>query len=153
MKKKIRLNEKELYSIISESVRRILSEEYNYDVIYDIINGSVANNCIFKFSNSDFDEEELEVIGKSGTEYSLTISVRGTYVKGMRSYDYDVPDDYDETNVEIENVMIEKYNKMTNQWETINNVIKDEQLNKFILHNVEMNWDDYDPYDFENNDY
>lgn len=152
MKKKIiRLTENDLHNIIGSVVNRILKEDVqldNFDYVDDILNASYIGKCDIKFSNSTYGEGELEVIGESGINYNIKCFITGKYIKGMKSQDYDVPDDYDETNETINEVEITYYDENTNEWVELPEEIEDnESIKDMLMNHINFDWSDYDPYD------
>lgn len=152
MKKKIiRLTENDLHNIIENVVNRMLKEDVqldNFDYVSDILNASHIGKCDIKFSNSTYGEGELEVIGESGINYNIKCFITGKYIKGMKSQDYDVPDDYDETNETINEVEITYYDENTNEWVELPEEIEDnESIKDMLINHINFDWSDYDPYD------
>lgn len=152
MKKKIiRLTENDLHNIIENVVNRMLKEDVqldNFDYVNDILNASYIGSCDIKFSNSTYGEGELEVIGESGINYNIKCFVTGEYTIGMKSQDYDVPDDYDETDEKISDLEITYYDEDTNEWVELSREIEDnEDIKYMVMNHIKFDWSDYDPYD------
>lgn len=152
MKKKIiRLTENDLHNIIENVVNRMLKEDAqldNFDYLNDILNASYIGSCDIKFSNSTYGEGELEVIGESGINYNIKCFVTSEYTIGMKSQDYDVPDDDDETDEKISDLEITYYDEDTNEWIELSREIEDnEDIKYMVMNHIKFDWSDYDPYD------
>lgn len=150
MKKIIRLTENDLHHIITNVVNRVLKEDMDYEnYISDIIHARRIDDASIEFKNSTYDECEMNVIGRSGQEYHLFLSVNGNYSEGRKSFDYDVPDDEPETDYEITDIKISKYDENTNSY--IDVPLKGDiyQLTKVLKPHIHVNWSNYSPY----NDY
>lgn len=152
MKKQIiRLTENDLHTIIENVVERMLNENAklnNFDYINDILNASKIGKCNIQFINSTYGEGELEIIGESGINYNVKCFVTGKYIKGMKSQDYDVPDDEDESHENITEVEITYYDENTNEWvELPKEIEEDENIKNMLINRINFDWSNYDPYD------
>jgi hypothetical protein len=156
MKKQIiRLTEEDLNNIVNQTVNRIIkeNEEHKFDYVSDILNASSVDGCSINMSNG-YGEGEVEIYGENTDMfYVVKVYVKGEYIQGMKSQDYDVPDDPDETEEWIESFDIdvykdgEKIGVMKNQ---TNELIKD-----MLYKHIEYDWSDYDVYgydDYDNDD-
>lgn len=99
MKQKIRLRESDLHRIIKESVRKILSEQYEYDNIDDTdieqfndnyTEVTVPDFCLPYLVNGDtegYDDEELEAMQNFEKEW------QGKLANGLNIGDICIPQD------------------------------------------------------------
>ena len=94
MKKIIRLTESDLHNLIQRSVERVLREQGDALLLQDIA------QCIVQKGEIDVNpgENDLEVELQDGRLAYIKYNVLcSPYLRqGMKSYDYDVPDDPDE---------------------------------------------------------
>lgn len=151
MKKKIiRLTESDLHQIVENAVNSIISElrEPSRDYVNDVLNADYVGKCTISFVNSTYGEGDVEVVGKSGTEYTIKVFVNGEYIKGEKSHDYDVPDDYDETNEWISDIELYYYDDEANYMVGLPlDSVSIDELKKFAMSRIEFDWSNYDPYD------
>ena len=95
MKKVIRLTESDLHNIIEGSVRKVLREEQDKSLLLQSIAQSIVQQGRFDVT---LGENDADFDLQGGYYAYVTFEVMGDpYIKrGMRSNDYDVPDDPDE---------------------------------------------------------
>ena len=95
MKKIIRLTESDLRGIVQRSVLRILQEQNDFGLLLQSIAQSIAQESTIDVNPG---ENEQEVQLEDGRLAYVTYDVQcNPYLhQGMKSYDYDVPDDPDE---------------------------------------------------------
>lgn len=95
MKKIIRLTESDLRGIVQRSVLRVLQEQNDFGLLLQSIAQSIAQEITI---NVNPGENEQEVQLEDGRLAYVTYDVHcNPYLRqGMKSYDYDVPDDPDE---------------------------------------------------------
>ena len=105
MKKIIRLTESDLHNFIKRSVERILREQGGDDLLLQ----SIAQGLVQQQLSVSPGENEAEVeLGEDTFAYVKYNVLCSPYLKqGMRSNDYDVPDDPDEIIDEPEVEVIE----------------------------------------------
>ena len=105
MKKIIRLTESDLHNFIKRSVERILREQGGDDLLLQ----SIAQGLVQQQLSVSPGENEAEVeLGEDTFAYVKYNVLCSPYLKqGMRSNDYDVPDDPDEIIDELEVEVIE----------------------------------------------
>ena len=95
MKKIIRLTESDLRGIVQRSVLRVLQEQNDFGLLLQSIAQSIAQEITI---NVNPGENEQEVQLEDGRLAYVIYDVHcNPYLRqGMKSYDYDVPDDPDE---------------------------------------------------------
>lgn len=95
MKKIIRLTESDLRGIVQRSVLRVLQEQNDFGLLLQTIAQSIAQESIIDVYPG---ENEQEVQLEDGRLAFVTYDVQcNPYLRqGMKSNDYDVPDDPDE---------------------------------------------------------
>ena len=112
MKKIIRLTESDLRGIVQRSVLRVLQEQNDFGLLLQTIAQSIAQESRIDVNPG---ENEQEVQLEDGRLAFVTYDVQCTpYLRqGMKSNDYDVPDDPDEIidNPEVVVTEIIFYNK------------------------------------------
>jgi hypothetical protein len=142
MKKIIRLTESDLHNIIQHSVKRVLREETDKNLVLQSIAQKIANQGHLSASvgenDADFDLD-------NGMFAYITCDVDSSpYIhQGMRSSSYDVPDDddeiIDELSVEVQSIEVYDEDGETSMQ------IHDNGLIKRALESViSINYDDYD---------
>ena len=95
MKKIIRLTESDLRGIVQRSVLRVLQEQNDFGLLLQTIAQSIAQESTI---DVNLGENEQEVQLEDGRLAFVTYDVQcSPYLRqGMKSNDYDVPDDPDE---------------------------------------------------------
>ena len=138
MKKIIRLTESDLHNLIQRSVERILREQGGDDLLLQ----SIAQGLVQQQLSVSLGENEAEVeLGEDTFAYVKYNVLCSPYLKqGMRSNDYDVPDDPDEIIDEPEVEVIEvDYCQDGNC-----NPIQDNGIiQKALQNNIEVDYSDY----------
>ena len=102
MKKIIRLTESDLHGIIQRSVLSILREQNDVLLLQQIAQ-KLAQGTIHARSGEN--EEDVELQGDMYAVVRYTVESNPYRIKGMKSHDYDVPNDPDEV-VDEPNVII-----------------------------------------------
>lgn len=155
MKKVIlRLTESDIHNMIRSTVNRMLKEDVlsqgvgEFDYKSDILKGRIDGGHISANDN----EVEFEVIGKSGAEYSIYATVSCDVQRGMRSMDYDVPDDPDECSAKIISLEIAKYDEETNDWTPIP-YKRDPRFERALEQYLDVDFNDYEDWGTEDNMY
>lgn len=103
MKKIIRLTENDLHSIVKNTLSKVIKESNNEPI--DITEGVISS---IWDSNYDFDRwedgwhREVDFANEAGESYILDIYINREVKPGLKSHDYDVPDDPDEINVTLD---------------------------------------------------
>ena len=135
-KKIIRLTEGDLHKIIKESIKQILKEDFdNMDYVSDIINGEFDKNQDVEDKDGYY-EIYLICEGQSGTFYNIYVDATYTFTHGAKSRDYDVPDDSDEFEIQIEKIIIKKFDEGLNDEIDLNYDNRCEELNDIIKEQV-----------------
>lgn len=103
MKKIIRLTENDLHSIVKNTLSKVIKESNNEPI--DITEGLISS---IWDSNYDFDRwedgwhREVDFANEAGESYIFDIYINREVRPGLKSHDYDVPDDPDEINVTLD---------------------------------------------------
>lgn len=138
MKKIIRLTESDLHNFIKRSVERILREQGGDDLLLQ----SIAQGLVQQQLSVSPGENEAEVeLGEDTFAYVKYNVLCSPYLKqGMRSNDYDVPDDPDEIIDELEVEVIEVDYCQDGDCNPIqdNGIIQ-----KALQNNIEVDYSDY----------
>ena len=138
MKKIIRLTESDLHNLIQRSVERILREQGGDDLLLQ----SIAQGLVQQQLSVSLGENEAEVeLGEDTFAYVKYNVLCSPYLKqGMRSNDYDVPDDPDEIIDEPEVEVIEVDYCQDGDCNPIqdNGIIQ-----KALQNNIEVDYSDY----------
>ena len=138
MKKLIRLTESDLHNFIKRSVERILREQGGDDLLLQ----SIAQGLVQQQLSVSPGENEAEVeLGEDTFAYVKYNVLCSPYLKqGMRSNDYDVPDDPDEIIDELEVEVIEVDYCQDGDCNPIqdNGIIQ-----KALQNNIEVDYSDY----------
>ena len=138
MKKIIRLTESDLHNLIKRSVERILREQGGDDLLLQ----SIAQGLVQQQLSVSPGENEAEVeLGEDTFAYVKYNVLCSPYLKqGMRSNDYDVPDDPDEIIDELEVEVIEVDYCQDGDCNPIqdNGIIQ-----KALQNNIEVDYSDY----------
>lgn len=138
MKKIIRLTESDLHNFIKRSVERILREQGGDDLLLQ----SIAQGLVQQQLSVSPGENEADVeLGKDTFAYIKHNVLCSPYLKqGMRSNDYDVPDDPDEIIDEPEVEVIEVDYCQDGDCNPIqdNGIIQ-----KALQNNIEVDYSDY----------
>lgn len=138
MKKIIRLTESDLHNFIKRSVERILREQGGDDLLLQ----SIAQGLVQQQLSVSPGENQAEVeLGEDTFAYVKYNVLCSPYLKqGMRSNDYDVPDDPDEIIDELEVEVIEVDYCQDGDCNPIqdNGIIQ-----KALQNNIEVDYSDY----------
>ena len=138
MKRIIRLTESDLHNFIKRSVERILREQGGDDLLLQ----SIAQGLVQQQLSVSPGENEVEVeLGEDTFAYVKYNVLCSPYLKqGMRSNDYDVPDDPDEIIDEPEVEVIEVDYCQDGDCNPIqdNGIIQ-----KALQNNIEVDYSDY----------
>lgn len=138
MKRIIRLTESDLHNFIKRSVERILREQGGDDLLLQ----SIAQGLVQQQLSVNPGENEAEVeLGEDTFAYVKYNVLCSPYLKqGMRSNDYDVPDDPDEIIDEPEVEVIEVDYCQDGDCNPIqdNGIIQ-----KALQNNIEVDYSDY----------
>lgn len=138
MKRIIRLTESDLHNFIKRSVERILREQGGDDLLLQ----SIAQGLVQQQLSVSPGENEAEVeLGEDTFAYVKYNVLCSPYLKqGMRSNDYDVPDDPDEIIDEQEVEVIEVDYCQDGDCNPIqdNGIIQ-----KALQNNIEVDYSDY----------
>ena len=138
MKRIIRLTESDLHNFIKRSVERILREQGGDDLLLQ----SIAQGLVQQQLSVSLGENEAEVeLGEDTFAYVKYNVLCSPYLKqGMRSNDYDVPDDPDEIIDEPEVEVIEVDYCQDGDCNPIqdNGIIQ-----KALQNNIEVDYSDY----------
>lgn len=138
MKRIIRLTESDLHNFIKRSVERILREQGGDDLLLQ----SIAQGLVQQQLSVSPGENEAEVeLGEDTFAYVKYNVLCNPYLKqGMRSNDYDVPDDPDEIIDEPEVEVIEVDYCQDGDCNPIqdNGIIQ-----KALQNNIEVDYSDY----------
>lgn len=138
MKRIIRLTESDLHNLIQRSVERILREQGGDDLLLQ----SIAQGLVQQQLSVSPGENEAEVeLGEDTFAYVRYNVLCSPYLKqGMRSNDYDVPDDPDEIIDEPEAEVIEVDYCQDGDCNPIqdNGIIQ-----KALQNNIEVDYSDY----------
>lgn len=103
MKKIIRLTENDLHRLIKNTLSKVIKESNNEPI--DITEGVISS---IWDSNYDFDRwedgwhREVDFANEAGESYILDIYINREVKPGLKSHDYDVPDDPDEINITLD---------------------------------------------------
>lgn len=95
MKKIIRLTESDLRGIVQRSVLRVLQEQNDFGLLLQSIAQSIAQKSIIDVSPGE-NEQEVELEDGRLVYVIYDVHCNPYLHQGMKSYDYDVPDDPDE---------------------------------------------------------
>ena len=95
MKKIIRLTESDLRGIVQRSVLRVLQEQNDFGLLLQSIAQSIAQGNIIDVSPGE-NEQEVELEDGRLAYVTYDVNCNPYLRQGMKSYDYDVPDDPDE---------------------------------------------------------
>ena len=138
MKRIIRLTESDLHNLIKRSVERILREQGGDDLLLQ----SIAQGLVQQQLSVSPGENEAEVeLGEDTFAYVKYNVLCSPYLKqGMRSHDYDVPDDPDAIIDEPEVEVIEVDYCQDGDCNPIqdNGIIQ-----KALQNNIEVDYSDY----------
>lgn len=110
MKKILRFTESDLTNLIREHVTRILRENEENGLALQMVAQGIAQKGTI-YANEGENDVEVE-LGDNGIAYVMFNVDSNPYMhKGMRSNDYDVPDDPDEIvddyNIEVISIMLD----------------------------------------------
>jgi hypothetical protein len=138
----IRLTESELKKIINESVSRILKEGDDSFILQTIAQ-EVAQNGVIYAKNGE-NETEVELDG--GRLVIITFNVESDpYIEpGMKSMDYDVPNDPDEI-IDKPTVTVTSMELYDNEGSSLGNLQDNGIVAKAIENELEMEYDSYIP--------
>lgn len=95
MKKIIRLTESDLHNIVQHSVARVLQEQQDTNLLLQSIAQSIAQQRKLNVNVGENDSE-FRLQGDRFAYITFEVDCDPYMQKGMRSGDYDVPDDADE---------------------------------------------------------
>lgn len=132
----IRLTESDLHNIIKETVRNILKENIegeNY--LFDILNGTF-DDVVDVEKNDDFYQCHFIVEGESGEFYNIYANAIYFLTHGMGSNDYDMPNDPDEFDVQLDSIDIKKVDGETSEEIDMFYDGSNEELNNIITQKV-----------------
>ena len=141
MKRIIRLTESDLHGIVQRSVLKILQEQNDFGLLLQSVAQSIAQeNTIYVTPGENEQEVQLEDGRLAFVVYDVQCS---PYLRqGMRSADYDVPDDPDEIidNPEVVVTEIIVYDEDGDKEMTLkdNGIIQ-----KALQNNIEVDYSDY----------
>lgn len=141
MKRIIRLTESDLHNFIKRSVERILREQNDFGLLLQSVAQSIAQeNTIYVTPGENEQEVQLEDGRLAFVVYDVQCS---PYLRqGMRSADYDVPDDPDEIidNPKVVVTEIILYDEDGDNEMTLedNGIIQ-----KALQNNIEVDYSDY----------
>ena len=141
MKRIIRLTESDLHNFIKRSVERILREQNDFGFLLQSVAQSIAQeNTIYVTPGENEQEVQLEDGRLAFVVYDVQCS---PYLRqGMRSADYDVPDDPDEIidNPKVVVTEIILYDEDGDNEMTLedNGIIQ-----KALQNNIEVDYSDY----------
>lgn len=135
----IRLTESELKKIINESVSRILKEGDDSFILQTIAQ-EVAQNGVIYAKNGE-NETEVELDG--GKLVIITFNIESDpYIEpGMKSMDYDVPNDPDEI-IDEPTVTVTSMEVYDNEGDSLGNLQDNGIVAKAIENELEMEYDD-----------
>ena len=138
MKKIIRLTESDLHNFIKRSVERILREQGGDDLLLQ----SIAQGLVQQQLSVSPGENEAEVeLGEDTFAYVKYNVLCSPYLKqGMRSNDYDVPDDPDEI---IDEPEVEAIEVDYCQDGDCNPIQDNGIIQKALQNNIEVDYSDY----------
>lgn len=138
MKKIIRLTESDLHNFIKRSVERILREQGGDDLLLQ----SIAQGLVQQQLSVSPGENEAEVeLGEDTFAYVKYNVLCSPYLKqGMRSNDYDVPDDPDEI---IDEPKVEVIEVDYCQDGDCNPIQDNGIIQKALQNNIEVDYSDY----------
>lgn len=138
MKKIIRLTESDLHNLIKRSVERILREQGGDDLLLQ----SIAQGLVQQQLSVSPGENEAEVeLGEDTFAYIKYNVLCSPYLKqGMRSNDYDVPDDPDEI---IDEPKVEVIEVDYCQDGDCNPIQDNGIIQKALQNNIEVDYSDY----------
>lgn len=145
MKKIIRLTESELHGIIMNAVKKVLRESNEEQQFFQAIANGINTQWNPRYLTPGDNEIDID-LDENTTAYIDFELVCDPYVRrGMRSYDYDVPDDpdeiVDEPKVEITNIVIYFDNGDSEQQITDNGFIQNAIQNKVDNGGIEIEYD------------
>lgn len=138
MKRIIRLTESDLHNFIKRSVERILREQGGDDLLLQ----SIAQGLVQQQLSVSPGENEAEVeLGEDTFAYVKYNVLCSPYLKqGMRSNDYDVPDDPDEI---IDEPKVEVIEVDYCQDGDCNPIQDNGIIQKALQNNIEVDYSDY----------
>lgn len=138
MKKIIRLTESDLHNFIKRSVERILREQGGDDLLLQ----SIAQGLVQQQLSVSPGENKAEVeLGEDTFAYVKYNVLCSPYLKqGMRSNDYDVPDDPDEI---IDEPKVEVIEVDYCQDGDCNPIQDNGIIQKALQNNIEVDYSDY----------
>ena len=138
MKRIIRLTESDLHNFIKRSVERILREQGGDDLLLQ----SIAQGLVQQQLSVSLGENEAEVeLGEDAFAYVKYNVLCSPYLKqGMRSNDYDVPDDPDEI---IDEPEVEAIEVDYCQDGDCNPIQDNGIIQKALQNNIEVDYSDY----------
>lgn len=147
----IRLTESELKKIINESVTRILKEDDDSFILQTIAQEVAQNGAIYAKNGENETEVELD----GGRLVIITFNVESDpYIElGMKSMDYDVPNDPDEI-IDEPTVTITSMELYDNEGSSLGSLQDNGIVAKAIENELEVEYDSYIPSKEEHfNDY
>ena len=135
----IRLTESELKKIINESVSRILKEEDDSFILQTIAQEVTQNGVIYAKNGENETEVELE----GGRLVIITFDVESDpYIEpGVKSMDYDVPNDPDEI-IDEPTVTVTSMEVYDNEGDSLGSLQDNGIVAKAIENELEMEYDD-----------
>ena len=95
MKKIIRLTESDLRGIVQRSVLRVLQEQNDFGLLLQSIAQSIAQKSTID-ANPGENEQEVQLENGRLAFVAYDVQCNPYLRQGMKSYDYDVPNDPDE---------------------------------------------------------
>ena len=133
MKKIIRLTESELHNLVQRSVKRVLREQQDNDLLLQTIAQSIIRQRSVGAKVGENDAE-FQLQGGKYAYITYTVDSDPYMQKGMRSNSYDVPDDPDEIvdNPIVEVGSIEVYNDEGQSIQILDNGIVKKALERTI---------------------
>ena len=145
MKKIIRLTESELHGIIMNTVKKVLRESNEGQKFFQAIANGINTQWNPRYLTPGNNEIEIS-LGKDTTAYIDFELVCDPYIRrGMKSNDYDVPDDpdeiVDEPKVEITSIIIYFDNGDSEQQITDNGFIQNAIQDKVDNGGIEIEYD------------
>lgn len=145
MKKIIRLTESELHGIIMNTVKKVLRESNEGQQFIQAIADGINTQWNPMYLTPGGNEIDID-LGENTTAWIEFELVCSPYLRsGMKSNDYDVPDDpdeiVDEPKVEITNIVIYFDNDGSEQQITDNGVIQSTIQNKVDNGSIEIEYD------------